>query len=31
VGGSGGGAGACTAGNSFITWLVAGTRNGALN
>lgn len=28
---AGGPAGACTSGNSNITWLVAGTRNGALN
>ena len=27
----GGGGGAATSGNSYITWLVTGTRNGALN
>ena len=30
-GGAGGAAGACTSGNSNITWLVTGTRAGALN
>lgn len=31
AGSSGGGGGPCTAGNSFITWTVTGTRLGALN
>lgn len=31
TGGSGGAGGACTSGNSNITWLVTGTRAGALN